>query len=292
MSGEAGVREAEERDAPAVRQLCERLDARDYLLGAWGAWMQTPGDIQLVAEHGGRLAGCVRAGLPSPSEAFVQGLRVDPEVRRRGIGRQLLLDLEARLRRRGVTVQRAVTAQGNERARGLAAALRWREVHAVARRRTRKALAAPAAASDASSAAAWPRPPLDVVEAVLRRHPVLASHTGLAHFRRVYFAAAAPWVADAVRAGLVLGADGACAFLDPPARSGLWLHAPAGPAASVVRLIATVAGAGAPGRGALAVEAPDDAELQSGLDALGFVPADQDDRYVVLEATIGPGAVE
>jgi N-acetylglutamate synthase-like GNAT family acetyltransferase len=291
MSGAAGVRDAEERDAPAVRQLCERLDARDYLLGAWDAWMQTPGDIQLVAEHGGRLAGCVRAGLPSPGEAFVQGLRVDPEVRRQGIGRQLLLDLEARLRRRGVTVQRAVTAQGNERARGLAAALGWREAHAVARRRTKSALAAPAATFDAASAAAWPRPSLDLVEAVLRRHPVLASRTGLAYFGRVYFAAAAPWVADAVRAGLVLGADGACAFLDPPARGGLWLHAPAGPATSVVRLVAALAGACAPGRGALAVEAPDDGELQSGLDALGFAPAGQDDRYVVLEAMIGAGAV-
>jgi hypothetical protein len=243
----------------------------------------------------------VHAGLPSPTEAFVQGLRVDPGLRRRGAGRQLLEAIEERLRQRGVEVQRAVTAQDNERSRGLAAALGWREVRAVARRRK-----PPASARGLDSLLAVEAEPIvgkpsapargvdglrldrEAVHEILRRHPVLASRTGAAHFRRVYFAASAAWVAGSLRAGEVVGTGGACAFLDPPDGGGLWLHGLAGPVPSLLGLVDAIGGWGtAAGGVALTVEAPDDADMQGGLDALGFEPAAAHARYLILESRIG-----
>ncbi len=273
MTGVA-VRAAEERDAPGVRQLCARLDRCDYLLSAWGRWMRTPGDLNLVAESAGRVVGCVHAGLLSASETFLQGLRVDPGVRRRGVGSRLMAELDARLRQRGLAVQRAVTAKDNGAARRLLAALGWREVHAVARRRRQSVHVA---------GAGLERPSRESVAAIAGRHPMVASRPGQAFFHRIYFAASAAWVADAVGAGQVLGDGDACAFLDPPSDGTLWLHSFAGPAASSLRLLAGLIDARAGGRGTVIIEAPADAEIQGALDALGFEPAGPHDRYVVVE---------
>jgi N-acetylglutamate synthase-like GNAT family acetyltransferase len=274
MTGLA-VREAEERDAPSVRHLCIQLNRCDYLLSAWGRWMRTPAALNLVAESAGRVVGCVHAGLLSPSETFLQGLRVDPAMRQQGVGSRLMEGLAERLRRRGVEVQRAVTAQGNGPARRLLAALGWREVHAVARRRHQSA--------GAIADAGVERPPLARVAEIVGSRPLLASRPGLAFFRRIYFAASPGAVAEAVAAGHVLGTGDACAFVDPPSTGKLWLHAVAGPAVSSLRLIDKLVRAGAGGRGTLLVEAPADAEMQSGLDELGFAPAGPRDRYLVLD---------
>jgi N-acetylglutamate synthase-like GNAT family acetyltransferase len=277
MTGLA-VREAEERDTPGVRQLCVQLNRCDYLLGAWGRWMRTPGDLNLVAESEGRIVGCVHAGLLSPAETFLQGLRVDPAMRRRGVGSRLMAELAERLRRRGLAVQRAVTAQGNGPARRLLAALGWREVHSVARRRRRSAL---------TVVAGLERPPLAWVAEIVGRQPMVASRPGLAFFRRIYFAASAASVAEAVAAGHVLGTGDACSFLDPPGKGHLWLHSLVGPASSSLRLLAGLMHPGAGGRGTLIVEAPAEVEIQNGLDTLGFEPAGLHDRYLVLEAPTG-----
>ena len=286
MNGFA-VREAEERDAPGVRRLCVQLNRCDYLLRAWGDWMRTPGDLNLVAESEGRIVGCVHAGLLSPAETFLQGLRVDPEMRRQGVGGRLMAELSERLRQRGVEVQRGVTAEGNGPARRLLAALGWREVHAVVRRRRMSAGAV------AAVGAGVERPSLQLVTEIVGRRPRVASRPGLAFFRRIYFAAGAASIADAVAAGLVLGAGDACAFLDPPGNGKLWLHFFAGPTASSLRLLAKLID---PGAGScrtvstlipLIVEAPAEAEIQSGLDTLGFEPAGPGDRYLVLEAPTG-----
>ena len=116
---------------------------------------------------------------------------------------------------------------------------------------------------------------------------MVASRPGLAHFRRIYFAASAAWIADAVGAGHVLGSGDACAFLDPPGDGNLWLHAVAGPPGSLLGLLGRLVRLGAAGGGTLTVEAPAGAEIQSGLDALGFEPAGAPDRYLVLEAPTG-----
>jgi N-acetylglutamate synthase-like GNAT family acetyltransferase len=269
MTGVA-VREAEERDAPGVRQLCAQLDRCDYLLSAWGRWMRTPGDVNLVAESAGRVVGCVHAGVLSASETFLQGLRVDPDLRRRGVGSRLMAELDVRLRQRGLAVQRAVTAEDNGAARRLLAALGWREVHAVARRRRQSVHTAGAGLERPSRAS--------VAATIAGRQPMVASRPGQAFFHRIYFAASAAWVADAAGAGQVLGSGDACAFLDPPSGGTLWLHSLAGPAASSLRLLAGLIDAGAGGRGTVILEAPADAEIQGGLDALGFEPAGPHDR--------------
>lgn len=272
------IRQAEAGDLAALRAFCDRLDSNDYARDAWEGWLWTPGDLNLIAAFDDQVIGCLRAGVVSPGQAFSQALRVDPALRRRGVARRLMAAQDERLLGRGVTQVRGVTAFRNERARRFFASIGWTEVGVVARR---------ALGGWRGDVALLDELSLDAAAEIVERTRPLVSRSGVAHFRRIYFAPSPFWLAEAVAAKSARGHHDAAAFLDPVTGGDRWLHTLAGPAPSVAALLETIL---APRRdrlttaSVLTVDAPDDPSLQGLLDERGFAPAGPHDHYVLVQA--------
>ena len=105
-------------DRPAVLDICARLHpGGDYVADVWDSWMRE-GTLRVARAPGGPVGACgvaVRSG-----EAWMEGLRVDGRLHRRGIGRSLVADAASSARSRGASVMRAFVQVGNSASRGLA----------------------------------------------------------------------------------------------------------------------------------------------------------------------------
>ena len=135
------VRQARPSDEDAVVAFTEDTwsdrDAGDYLPGVFGEWVRTDGDDQrtVVATVDGEVAGVGQGVLLSDTEAWAQGLRVDPEHRGRGVSAAVTRGVFDWARERGATVIRAmvfswnVAGLGQARAMGYDPATEFRWVH-------------------------------------------------------------------------------------------------------------------------------------------------------------------
>jgi N-acetylglutamate synthase-like GNAT family acetyltransferase len=261
------VRDAVDGDRDAVRELCERLDPRDYVPSAWDEWRTNPQNRMFVALAEGRLVGCVHAGLVAPGQVFSQALRVDALWHRAGVATALMLEQRTRLAARGIRATRGVTAVANVRARAFFATVDWRETATLRRRRLRD----------------WNPAARGAAPADAPRGPIVVSIEGRAHFRRVYLEADTAWLAAAARDGRWHARDGAWLLLDAPSRAGAtWIAALGGPAAALRELLRTLSPPWAPA-GDLLVEAPDDPAIAAALDAAGFEDPAPQDAYVLVE---------
>jgi ribosomal protein S18 acetylase RimI-like enzyme len=276
MKPRFGIRAARTGETDAVTALCRRFDGNDYAQAAWRGWVETHPDFTLIAEVHGRIVGCVRAGVEAAGCAFAQALRVDPEFRRIGVATALMQELCSRLAKAGVSRVLGVTGADNVPARRLHPAIGMSEVIEIARRRHPAwgRLSAAAAPLDESAAAA-----------LAGREGLLVSRPGAAHFRRIYFRAAADWLRARSRDGqLVELPGGGWALLDQPGAEGAWVAAFQSEASRVADLIDAAVPAGRPRP--VTVEAPADPSWQSQLSAIGFEAPGPADRYVILEATL------
>lgn len=87
----------------------------DYVSDAFDDWVGDDGFV--VAEVEGRVVAMVRGVLLSPREAWFQGARVHPGLRRQGIGQRLNSHLREWARERGAVVARLLVEADNHRAR-------------------------------------------------------------------------------------------------------------------------------------------------------------------------------
>ena len=126
------VRRARPADRAAVLDFASTtFDGWDYIPRAWDAWIDAPDGVLLVAAPGGapdgsprdaagvglevgRAIAVARVALLSPSEAWLEGIRVDPRVRGLGVASDLQV---AELRWASASAARIVryaTGQRNE----------------------------------------------------------------------------------------------------------------------------------------------------------------------------------
>ncbi|AGN00450.1 hypothetical protein L593_02495 [Salinarchaeum sp. Harcht-Bsk1] len=106
------VRQARIDDHEAVaaftRETWTDRELEDWIPDAFPEWIETDGDDQrtLVATVDGQVAGICQGVLLSPEEAWVQALRVHPDVRGHGVSRRMTDRLLAWCRDRGAVVAR------------------------------------------------------------------------------------------------------------------------------------------------------------------------------------------
>src|SRR5512136_867221 len=75
-------------DKPAVLKISSRIwEGNDYVPLFFDRWVEEGGFW--AAELRGRLVGYGKATQLSPGEWWLEGLRVDPDCRKRGIGKEL-----------------------------------------------------------------------------------------------------------------------------------------------------------------------------------------------------------
>lgn len=125
------VRPARPEDRAAVLAFCEDTwEDGDYIGDVWDEWLASDDGVLLVAVLDDRPVGLVRARLVSADESWLEGIRVDPAVRRRGIGRVLLSRALVASRERGAAVARLFTSADNVASQQLIAAFGFDQVAA------------------------------------------------------------------------------------------------------------------------------------------------------------------
>jgi ribosomal protein S18 acetylase RimI-like enzyme len=108
------VRPAREEDREAVLAFCARTwDDGDYIQYVWDDWLADRDGALLVATLAGRPVGLAHLRMMSPDEAWIEGVRVDPEMRRRGVARRLISRTLAAAQERGASVARYFTDSDN-----------------------------------------------------------------------------------------------------------------------------------------------------------------------------------
>lgn len=110
------IREAEARDEAALAELTSTQRA---LPDEWDEWADEP-HRTLVAEEDGRLCGAANVAIVGITEGWVEGLRVRPDSRRRGMARALHQEALEVIRHYGGRVSRTGVPSGDYAALALA----------------------------------------------------------------------------------------------------------------------------------------------------------------------------
>ena len=108
------ARPARDDDREAVLAFCARTwDDGDYVQYVWEDWLRDASGALLVATLAGRPVGLAHLRMMSPEEAWIEGVRVDPGARRRGVARVLISRTLVTAHERGATVARYFTSSDN-----------------------------------------------------------------------------------------------------------------------------------------------------------------------------------
>jgi hypothetical protein len=84
------IRTARRSDREAVASFCARIwEGHDYLPRVWDQWLEDPFGAFLVAELDGQPVGTDKITVLGPGEVWLEGLRVDPLQRSKGIAHAL-----------------------------------------------------------------------------------------------------------------------------------------------------------------------------------------------------------
>lgn len=111
---EVVIRQARPEDREAVLAFCAHTwEWGDYIEYVWDEWLNNPAGILLVALVDGQPAGIVHIQMLSETEAWQEGMRVDPAYRKRGLARLLSTEAGAEAMRRGATTVRLATESTN-----------------------------------------------------------------------------------------------------------------------------------------------------------------------------------
>jgi GNAT superfamily N-acetyltransferase len=108
------IRRAEATDKDQVLAFCEHtFDWGDYLHLVWDDWLADETGPLLVATADGQPVGVAKVTLVTPTEAWLQGLRIHPAYRRRGLAWQFQRHCLDVARELGASMARLATSAKN-----------------------------------------------------------------------------------------------------------------------------------------------------------------------------------
>ncbi len=111
---EITVRSARAEDREAVLAFCAHTwEWGDYIEHVWETWLNDPNGLLLVAVIDDRPVGLVHTLMVNKTDAWQEGMRVDPAYRQQGVARRLSLEAGAEAMRRGATTVRLLTESTN-----------------------------------------------------------------------------------------------------------------------------------------------------------------------------------
>jgi ribosomal protein S18 acetylase RimI-like enzyme len=127
------VRPARAEDREPVLAFCARTwEDGDYIASVWDDWLSDETSVLLVGVTGGRPVAIAHMRMVSLDEAWLEGIRVDPQMQRQGIGRAMLSRALAAARERGASVARLCVEQDNTASQRLVARFGFTRVAEVA----------------------------------------------------------------------------------------------------------------------------------------------------------------
>ncbi|GAC1390352.1 MAG: hypothetical protein NVS4B11_04880 [Ktedonobacteraceae bacterium] len=127
------VRAAQPEDKEMVLAFCMNTwDWGDYIERVWDDWLVDPQGKLLVAVTDGRPTGVAHLRMLNATDAWLEGLRVDPNYRQQGIATALNMATLEEAIRRGATNARLVTESTNTGAMHMMDYIHMRQVGAFA----------------------------------------------------------------------------------------------------------------------------------------------------------------
>lgn len=113
MSG-IEIRAARPEDREAVLTFCTHTwDWGDYIEYVWDEWLEDPQGLLLLATIDGKPVGIAHIRMVTLTEAWLEGMRVDPAYRHQGIAKALFHAELAEAMRRGATKAGLITESTN-----------------------------------------------------------------------------------------------------------------------------------------------------------------------------------
>lgn len=111
---EVVIRQARPEDREAVLAFCAHTwDWGDYIQHVWDEWLNNPAGQLLVALINDRPVAMLHIQMLNETEAWQEGMRVDPAYRRQGLARLLATEAAAEAMRRGARTIRLMTESTN-----------------------------------------------------------------------------------------------------------------------------------------------------------------------------------
>jgi RimJ/RimL family protein N-acetyltransferase len=112
-------RDARARDRKAVFEFCKNTwpGYGDYIQLVWDRWMRDRGGRLILAELHGKPVGMAKVSEFSPGEVWLQGLRVDPSLRKMGIANEINLEVLRTVKRMNPRAVRFCTGFRNRASR-------------------------------------------------------------------------------------------------------------------------------------------------------------------------------
>src|SRR6185312_5981132 len=108
------IRPARPEDRDAVLAFCTQTwDWGDYIEYVWDEWLQDANGVLYVATIDGQPVSIAHLRMLTPTEAWLEGMRVDPNYRRQGLAAAIHSEMRAEARRRGAKVARLITESTN-----------------------------------------------------------------------------------------------------------------------------------------------------------------------------------
>jgi GNAT superfamily N-acetyltransferase len=290
MDAELTIRPARPGDRPAMERICAHTwDWGDYVPEAWDAWLADEGGGLTVGEIGGRVIAVSKATFQPGGQVWLEGMRVDPDYRRRGVASQFLEYNLTEAMRRGARVVRLGTGGDNAPVHKMMARVGLERIGVYV-----LWLAEPLPDG--------PRPTIlatdhaYAVQAFLENSPVLAHTRGLYSFDWAWTELSTGRVAQLLAAGQMAGcfaADGCLAALAPirfdADDSVLWIGLVDGRPGAVTDLATALRGhAAMVGAEKVRVMLPDLAWLRDALQVAGYGYGDWEGELWIFERRLDP----
>jgi GNAT superfamily N-acetyltransferase len=110
------VRPARPEDRETVLAFCSNTwEWGDYIDHVWDEWLRNPAGLLLVATVNEQPVGVAHMEMLTAQDAWLEGVRVDPQYRHQGLARALYEALQLEAMRRGATRARLAVESTNER---------------------------------------------------------------------------------------------------------------------------------------------------------------------------------
>lgn len=111
------IRSARPEDRDAVLAFCANTwEWGDYIQEVWDEWLNNPQGVLLVATADGQPIGVAHIVMLNETDAWFEGMRVDPDYRRQGIASTLFNAQVAEAKQRGATRARLISDSANTNA--------------------------------------------------------------------------------------------------------------------------------------------------------------------------------
>ncbi|HEY6284225.1 MAG TPA: GNAT family N-acetyltransferase [Ktedonobacteraceae bacterium] len=108
------IRPARPEDREAVLAFCQQTwEWGDYIGYVWDEWLNNPQGKLFVATKDGQTVGVANMRMLNKTEAWFEGMRVDPTFRQHGLASALFDAQLAEARHRGATTARLITESTN-----------------------------------------------------------------------------------------------------------------------------------------------------------------------------------